>query len=129
MAAAEARARELGLNDIAGTVGGYIWPCNGIRWITSMFGGRQSPGGIGSTNTDDKDRLLDDRDFNTKLASMRSTAIIQRVARRRHCPLADDAGLQRLLQLRLQIFGLHGFGVLGAARQFVDDAFNLLGST
>ena len=50
----------------------------------------------------------------------------QRVARRRHCPLADDAGLQRLLQLRLQIFGLHGFGVLGAARQFVDDAFNLL---
>ena len=48
MAAAEARARELGLNDIAGTVGGYIWPCNGIRWITSMFGGRQSP--IGSTN-------------------------------------------------------------------------------
>lgn len=39
-------------------------------------------GGIGSTNTDDKDRLLDDRDFNTKLASMRSTAIIQRVARR-----------------------------------------------
>lgn len=50
MAAAEARARELGLNDIAGTVGGYIWPCNGIRWITSMFGGRQSPGGIGSTN-------------------------------------------------------------------------------
>ena len=49
MAAAEAKARELGLNDIAGTVGGYIWPCNGIRWITSMFGGRQSPGGIGST--------------------------------------------------------------------------------
>ena len=50
MAAAEAKARELGLNDIAGTVGGYIWPCNGIRWITSLFGGRQSPGGIGSTN-------------------------------------------------------------------------------
>ena len=50
MAAAEAKARELGLNDIAGTVGGYIWPCNGIRWITSKFGGRQSPGGIGSTN-------------------------------------------------------------------------------
>ena len=49
MAVAEAKARELGLNDIAGTVGGYIWPCNGIRWITSMFGGRQSPGGIGST--------------------------------------------------------------------------------
>ena len=50
MAAAEAKARELGLNDIAGTVGGYIWPCNGIRWITSKFGGRNSPGGIGSTN-------------------------------------------------------------------------------
>ena len=50
MAAAEAKARELGLDDIAGTVGGYIWPCSGIRWITSLFGGRQSPGGIGSTN-------------------------------------------------------------------------------
>ena len=50
IAAAEAKARELGLNDIAGTVGGYIWPCNGIRWITSKFGGRNSPGGIGSTN-------------------------------------------------------------------------------
>lgn len=43
MAAAEAKARELGLNDIAGTVGGYIWPCNGIRWITSMFGGPPIP--------------------------------------------------------------------------------------
>ena len=50
MAAAEAKARELGLDDIAGTVGGYTWPCSGIRWITSLFGGRQSPGGIGSTN-------------------------------------------------------------------------------
>lgn len=50
IAAAEAKARELGLDDIAGTVGGYAWPCNGIRWITSMFGGRESPGGIGSTN-------------------------------------------------------------------------------
>ena len=50
MAAAEAKARELGLEDIAGTVGGYTWPCNGIRWITSLFGGRKSPGGIGSTN-------------------------------------------------------------------------------
>ncbi len=39
-------------------------------------------GNIGGTNTDEKDRLLDDRDFNTKLASMRSTAIIQRVAKR-----------------------------------------------
>lgn len=50
IAAAEEKARELGLDDIVGTVGGYAWPCNGIRWITSMFGGRQSPGGIGSTN-------------------------------------------------------------------------------
>ena len=50
IAAAEEKARELGLTDIAGTTGGYIWPCNGIRWITSKFGGRNSPGGIGSTN-------------------------------------------------------------------------------
>ena len=50
IAAAEAKARELGMDDIAGTVGGYVWPCNGIRWITSKFGGRNSPGGIGSTN-------------------------------------------------------------------------------
>lgn len=49
IAEAEAKARELGMEDIAGTVGGYAWPCS-IRWITSMFGGRQSPGGIGSTN-------------------------------------------------------------------------------
>ena len=51
MAAAEAKARELGLNDIAGTVGGYIWPCNGIRWITSMFGGRQSPAASAAPTT------------------------------------------------------------------------------
>lgn len=50
IAAAEAKARELGMDDIVGTVGGYVWPCNGIRWITSKFGGRNSPGGIGSTN-------------------------------------------------------------------------------
>ena len=50
IAAAEEKARELGMDDIVGTVGGYAWPCNGIRWITSLFGGRQSPGGIGSTN-------------------------------------------------------------------------------
>lgn len=50
IAAAEAKARELGMDDIAGTVGGYAWPCNGIRWITSKFGSRNSPGGIGSTN-------------------------------------------------------------------------------
>ena len=50
IAAAEAKARELGMDDIVGTVGGYVWPCNGIRWITSKFGGRKSPGGIGSTN-------------------------------------------------------------------------------
>lgn len=50
IAAAEEKAKELGLDDIVGTVGGYAWPCNGIRWITSLFGGRVSPGGIGSTN-------------------------------------------------------------------------------
>ena len=50
IAAAEQKAIELGLTDIVGTTGGYTWPCQSIRWITSMFGGRQSPGGIGSTN-------------------------------------------------------------------------------
>lgn len=50
IAAAEQKAIELGLTDIIGTTGGYEWPCASIRWITSMFGGRQSPGGIGSTN-------------------------------------------------------------------------------
>ena len=50
IAAAEQKAIELGLTDIVGTTGGYEWPCASIRWITSMFGGRQSPGGIGSTN-------------------------------------------------------------------------------
>ena len=50
IAAAEKKAAELGLTDIAGTAGGYEWPCKSIRWITSKFGGRQSPGGIGSTN-------------------------------------------------------------------------------
>lgn len=50
IAAAEQKAIELGLTDIVGTTGGYAWPCASIRWITSMFGGRQSPGGIGSTN-------------------------------------------------------------------------------
>ena len=38
------------LGGVAGTAGGYEWPCKSIRWITSKFGGRQSPGGIGSTN-------------------------------------------------------------------------------
>ncbi len=50
IAQAEQKAIELGLTDIVGTTGGYAWPCQSIRWITSMFGGRQSPGGIGSTN-------------------------------------------------------------------------------
>ena len=48
--AAERKAIELGLTDIVGTTGGYVWPCESIRWITSKFGGRNSPGGIGSTN-------------------------------------------------------------------------------
>lgn len=34
---------------VAEGVGGYIWPVNSHR-ITSTFGGRASPGGIGSTN-------------------------------------------------------------------------------
>ena len=50
MAEAEKKAIELGLTDIVGTTGGYAWPCKSIRWITSKFGGRNSPGGIGSTN-------------------------------------------------------------------------------
>lgn len=47
---AEKKAYELGMSDIVATLGGYAWPCSSIRWITSMFGGRNSPGGIGSTN-------------------------------------------------------------------------------
>lgn len=31
-------------------VGGFIWPTNATRGLTSTFGGRASPGGIGSTN-------------------------------------------------------------------------------
>ena len=50
IAEAEKKAIELGLTDIVGTTGGYAWPCKSIRWITSKFGGRNSPGGIGSTN-------------------------------------------------------------------------------
>lgn len=34
----------------AGGSGGYIWPTNNTRVITSPVGGRVSPGGIGSTN-------------------------------------------------------------------------------
>ena len=33
----------------ASNPGGYIWPCNS-RYITSTVGGRNSPGGVGSTN-------------------------------------------------------------------------------
>lgn len=39
-------------------------------------------GGLGTSNTDEKDRLLDDRDFNTQLATMRSGEIIRRVSKR-----------------------------------------------
>jgi succinoglycan biosynthesis transport protein ExoP len=39
------------------------------------------PGSMGGSNTDDKDRILDDRDFNTQLAAMRSVDIIKRVSR------------------------------------------------
>lgn len=38
--------------------------------------------GIGGSTTDEKDRIHDDRDFNTQLASMRSMDIIKRVAKR-----------------------------------------------
>lgn len=31
-------------------VDGYIWPTSSTRYVTSTFGGRSSPGGIGSTN-------------------------------------------------------------------------------
>lgn len=31
-------------------VSGFIWPTNATRYVTSTFGGRSSPGGIGSTN-------------------------------------------------------------------------------
>lgn len=31
-------------------VSGFIWPTNSTRYVTSTFGGRTSPGGIGSTN-------------------------------------------------------------------------------
>ena len=33
-----------------GENGGYIWPTNDSRYVTSPIGGRASPGGIGSTN-------------------------------------------------------------------------------
>lgn len=39
-------------------------------------------GGLGNTSLDDKDRMLDDRDFNTQLGSMRSRDMLRRVAKR-----------------------------------------------
>ena len=36
-------------NSGGGTTGGYIWPTD-CRYVTSLFGYRVSPGGIGSTN-------------------------------------------------------------------------------
>ena len=44
---AEEEAARNAANPVA--LGGYIWPVNS-RYITSTFGGRASPGGIGSTN-------------------------------------------------------------------------------
>ena len=35
---------------VASFSGGFIWPCPSSHRITSTFGGRASPGGIGSTN-------------------------------------------------------------------------------
>ena len=36
--------------NVPGENGGYIWPTNDTRLVTSPVGGRASPGGIGSTN-------------------------------------------------------------------------------
>lgn len=44
-----ARRAAQGLSAPASNPGGYIWPVNS-RYITSTVGGRESPGGIGSTN-------------------------------------------------------------------------------
>lgn len=40
----------LGITEYAATSGGYAWPMTSVRGVTSHFGGRKSPGGIGSTN-------------------------------------------------------------------------------
>ena len=37
-------------SDVVYSAGGYIWPVTSSKYITSPFGPRQSPGGIGSTN-------------------------------------------------------------------------------
>lgn len=44
-----ARRAAQGLSGPGSNPGGYIWPVNS-RYITSTVGGRESPGGIGSTN-------------------------------------------------------------------------------
>lgn len=48
-AAAKSYAESIGGLTTAATSGGYIWPVNSRR-INSTFGGRASPGGIGSRN-------------------------------------------------------------------------------
>lgn len=50
MKEAEKAIAELGLEGQAATSGGYAWPLKSVRGVTSHFGGRKSPGGIGSTN-------------------------------------------------------------------------------
>lgn len=50
MKEAQQAIADLGLEGQAATPGGYAWPLKSVRGVTSMFGGRASPGGIGSTN-------------------------------------------------------------------------------
>lgn len=50
MKEAQQAIAELGLEGQVATPGGYAWPLKSVRGVTSMFGGRASPGGIGSTN-------------------------------------------------------------------------------
>lgn len=53
-AAAEAIGKEIKKlqesTDVVYATGGYIWPVTTSKYITSPFGPRKSPGGIGSTN-------------------------------------------------------------------------------
>ena len=50
MSEAKDNLARLGITEYAATSGGYAWPMTSVRGVTSHFGGRKSPGGIGSTN-------------------------------------------------------------------------------
>lgn len=50
MTEAKDNLARLGITEYAATSGGYAWPMTSVRGVTSHFGGRKSPGGIGSTN-------------------------------------------------------------------------------